>query len=215
VLTTTNKRLLISESCGNLNRCTPCSGNLIHTTRTLFMLVYERHSYASCGIPRTWQSFALSSTELSRATALEKKGTCGITSPARWLTDLRVATQFLSPLSHWSSEGKAKYLVTTSYIYLLGLYLQHVISTPNTCSWGSTHQSLTDTYEGYNLGGVIFPHHSPCSSHPMVLRFPLRVPSSLQLTSSSELNQQQLYIIPTTVEWSPYHSASIESYNYA
>jgi hypothetical protein len=34
-MTTTNKRLLISESRGDLNRCTPCRENLTNATRTL------------------------------------------------------------------------------------------------------------------------------------------------------------------------------------
>jgi hypothetical protein len=47
---------------------------------------------------------------------------------------------------------------------LLGLpdpYLWHAIGTFNTCSWGPTHRSLTDTGRGYNLGGVGFVHHTP------------------------------------------------------
>jgi hypothetical protein len=33
-----------------------------------------------------------------------------------------------------------------------------VIGTFNTCSWGLTHQSLTDTGRGYNIEGTSFPH---------------------------------------------------------
>jgi hypothetical protein len=35
---------------------------------------------------------------------------------------------------------------------LLGPYHQHAIGTFNTCSQGPTHQSLTDSGGGYNLG---------------------------------------------------------------
>jgi hypothetical protein len=67
------------------------------------------------------------------------------------------------PLTAIEAMEKVKYLLPASYIGLLGPYHQHVISTFNTCSRGRTHQSLTNTGVGYNLGGVVFPHHSPCS----------------------------------------------------
>jgi hypothetical protein len=38
-------RLLISESRGDLNRCTLYRGNLIHMAHTLFTPVHIRHSY--------------------------------------------------------------------------------------------------------------------------------------------------------------------------
>jgi hypothetical protein len=68
---------------------------------------------------------------------------------------------YLPLISIEAIGGKAKHLLTTSYIDLLGSYLQHVISTFKTCSQGSTHRSLTDMDEGYNLGGVGFPHYYP------------------------------------------------------
>jgi hypothetical protein len=67
---------------------------------------------------------------------------------------------------------KVKHLLATSYISLLVTYHLHVISTFNTCSWGPTHRSLTDTGQGYNLGGLGYPHHTPRASQLMVLRFP-------------------------------------------
>jgi hypothetical protein len=51
VLAATNKRLLISESHDDLNRYTPCRGNLIHMTRTLSTPVHIRHTYAFVGSP--------------------------------------------------------------------------------------------------------------------------------------------------------------------
>jgi hypothetical protein len=40
--------------------------------------------------------------------------------------------------------------VVTRLHRLAGPIYQHVIGTFNTCSWGPTHWSLTDTGEGYN-----------------------------------------------------------------
>jgi hypothetical protein len=49
VKTTTNKQLLISESRGNLNRCTPCRGKPTNTPCTLPTPVHARPVYAFCG----------------------------------------------------------------------------------------------------------------------------------------------------------------------
>jgi hypothetical protein len=57
-------------------------------------------------------------------------------STACWLTDPRVPTQFLSPNRHWSSRLKTIIYWRTCYIGLFDPYLQHVISTFNTCSRG-------------------------------------------------------------------------------
>jgi hypothetical protein len=103
-------------------------------------------------------------------------------SPTEWPTG---PAQFLSSTSHWSSGGKIKHLLTTGYIGLLDSYLQYVICTFNTFSWGPTHRSLTDTNGGYHLGDLSFPHHSPRPSKPMILLFSLLAPSSLKLTSST------------------------------
>jgi hypothetical protein len=103
------------------------------------------------------------------------------TSPACWLTDPWVPTQFLfpQPLKPW---GKSQASVDDKLHRFTRPILQHVISTFNTCSRIPTSRSLTDTDGGYNLGGAGFQHHSPYPSQPTVLRFPLRVPPSLRLT---------------------------------
>jgi hypothetical protein len=96
------------------------------------------------------------------------------------------------PLTTIEAVEKAKHLLTTSYISLLGPYLQHVISTINTCSWGPTRWSLTDTGGGYNRGGAGFPHHTPRPSQPMFLRLPPKGPTRSQVihpTISLQLNQ--------------------------
>jgi hypothetical protein len=71
--------------------------------------------------------------------------------------------------------------------WLLGLsdpYLRHVISTFNTYSRGPTHQSLTDTCGGYNLGGADFSHLPPRPSQPTVLQFPPKGPTWSQVIQS-------------------------------
>jgi hypothetical protein len=60
----TNKRLLISESRGDSNRCTPCRGNPTNMPRMLPTAVHACPTYASCGqslyvttfhwLPQSW-----------------------------------------------------------------------------------------------------------------------------------------------------------------
>jgi hypothetical protein len=155
-------------------------GNLIHMTCMLPALVHVRHTYASCGQSLYVATFRESSTALDRVIAPEKKK-LPATSLAHRLTDLWVPIQFLSypqPLKQWR---KPSIHWQTSYISLLGPYHRHVISTFNTCSRGPTHQSLTDTGRGYNLGGAGLPHHTPRPSQPTVLHFPPKGPARSQV----------------------------------
>jgi hypothetical protein len=64
---------------------------------------------------------------------------------------------------------------------LLGPYHQHVISTFNTYSRGSTHQSLTDTGRGYHFGGAGFPHTTLRPFQSTVSTFHLRALPGLRL----------------------------------
>jgi hypothetical protein len=149
--------------------------NLIHMTHTLLTSVHVRHAYAFCGQSPYVATFHADPTELDGCTTLEKK--CSQLHLSAWLSGPQDSTQFLSQYNHWSSAFKPNICWWTSYINLLGSYLQHVISKFNTCSRGQTHRSLTDTDGGYNLGGVGFPYHSPRPFHPMVLRFSSKSPT--------------------------------------
>jgi hypothetical protein len=105
-----------------------------------------------------------------------------------WLSGPQDPPQFLSQQDHWSSVLKPIICWQTCYISLLGSYLQYVISTFNTCLWGTTHQSLNDTGRGYYLRYFGLPHHSPHPSQPTIIRFLLRVPSDLRLTIQPSSN---------------------------
>jgi hypothetical protein len=94
VLTTTNKRLLISGTRGDSNRCTPCLGNLIHTTRMLPALVHIYHSYASCSQSPYVATFHTNPIELDRFTTFKKK--CFRVHLLTWLSGPRDPPQFLS-----------------------------------------------------------------------------------------------------------------------
>jgi hypothetical protein len=135
------------------------------------------------GNPRTWQPFTLTQWSWTDPTAPDKNGFRHNPQHADWLIR-RFTTQFLSQHNPWSSRLKPSIYWWACYINLLGPYHQHVISTFNTCSQVPTYRSLIDTGEGYNIGGVGFPHHTPRSSQLMVLRFSLMVPPGLRLTFS-------------------------------
>jgi hypothetical protein len=100
-------------------------------------------------------------------------------SPARRLTDPRVRTQFLSRANQWSS-GESQTSSNSRLLGLSGPYHRHAIGAFNTCSWGSTERSLTDTGGGYNLEGADLSHtHSP-TFPTSCLPFPLMAPPGLQ-----------------------------------
>jgi hypothetical protein len=178
-----DKRILISKSRGDSNWCTPCRGNLIHTTRMLPTPIHVHDSYASCGQSPYVITFNANPTELDGSyCSWEKVLPTPPLSPTEWPTGPTPVS--LPSKNHWSNRLKPRICRRTGYIGLLGLYHHHVISTFNTYSQGSTYRSLTDTDGGYNLGGAGFPHHSLHPSQPMVLRFPLMAPSCLRLTIS-------------------------------
>jgi hypothetical protein len=159
VKTATNKRLLISESRGDSNRCTSYRGSLIHTSCMLLTLVYVHHSYAFCGHSPYMVTFHADPIELDEYTSPKKKFS-RLHLSAR-LSGPWDPPQFLSQHNHWSSALKLHICWWISYIGLLSPCHQHVISTSKTCSRGPTHRSLIDQCRGYNLGGAGLPHHTP------------------------------------------------------
>jgi hypothetical protein len=97
------------------------------------------------------------------------------------------------PIKQW---GQSQASIDDMLLGLLGPYHQHVIGTFNTCSWGLTHRSLTDTGESYNLGGVGFPHTTPRPSQPAISPFHLRAPPGLQFNHDNISIQQYECIRP-------------------
>jgi hypothetical protein len=145
----TNKRLFISESRGDLNRCTPYRGKpdqhdtyASHTSPHMpgvrFLRAVPVRGNLSWVINRFGQSHC------SRGKGLP------IQSTARRLTDPWIHTQFLSRANQWSS-GESQTSINSRLLGLLGPYYQHAIHTFNTCSWVSTPRSLTDTGSGYHI----------------------------------------------------------------
>jgi hypothetical protein len=160
VLTATNKWLLISESHDDSNQCIPCRGK--PDTHDMYASRANPHTpplrilwaVLICGNISRWPNRVGQTLLLTRKMAPD--------TIYNTLTDWSTGPPpSFSPNTTVEAVIKAKHLLTTGYISLLGPYLQYVISTFNTCSWGPTHWSLTDIDGGYNLGDVGFPYHTP------------------------------------------------------
>jgi hypothetical protein len=139
----------------------------------------------STGSPHTWQPF----------TGSYEVETCPYTQKKSWQPKIDWPSRHLGwphSSSHaialeWGREVSAQWL--HSYFSLLGPYHQYAIGTFNTCSWGPTHRSLTDTGGGYNLGGAGLPHTTFWPSQPAVCIFHLSAPLGLQFDQVYQLNQ--------------------------
>jgi hypothetical protein len=110
-----------------------------------------------------------------------RKSALGPTSQTTW-----VVCMFCLSFSHNTTIealGLSQVSVDGNLLGLLGSFHQHTISTFNTCSWGPTHRSLTDTGGGYNLGGASLPHHTPRPFQSTVLHFQPKGPTHLRLTN--------------------------------
>jgi hypothetical protein len=111
-----------------------------------------------------------------------------LTWSSHWVTSLFLPHDILGVGKRGFSQ------VVTQLHRLTGPIYQHAIGTFNTCSWGPTHWSLTDTGRCYNLGGAGFSHHTPWPSQSTVSTFYLRVLSGLRLPIQSlptELKREQ------------------------
>jgi hypothetical protein len=135
VVTTTNKWLLISESCGDLNRCTPCRGKPDqHATRfPRSVRVWSKTIRISRG-PHI-ATLRETPIDLDRSHCSREKWLL-TQSTARQLTDPWVRTRFLSQANQWSRGCK-----------------------PSSCHWQTTRPTghispACDRYVQYLLTGA-------------------------------------------------------------
>jgi hypothetical protein len=175
--TATNKRLLICESHGDSNRCTPCRGKS------------DQHdTYASHPSPRMpdvrflWVvpvrgNLPRAADRVGQSHFSREKG-LPTQSTAHRLIDPWVRTQFLSWANQWSS-GESQTSINSRLLGLSGPYHRHTIGTFNTCSWGPTEWYLIDTGGGYNLEGAGLPHTHSLTFLTRCLPFPLVTPLGL------------------------------------
>jgi hypothetical protein len=136
----TNKRLLISKSRCDSNRCTPCRGKPDqHDT-------YASHA-SPCG-PCTRQTFTLTQQSWTDS-LLPRKSAPDSTSQPGWVvhgTHLSFSPKTTIEAVHLSQTS-----VDNRLLGLPGIYHRHAIGMFNTCSRVPTPQSLTDTGGGYHI----------------------------------------------------------------
>jgi hypothetical protein len=143
-----NKRLLISESRSDSNRCTPYKGR-----------PDQHDTYASHVSPRTpgvrflravpvRGNLSQAINSVGRTLLLPRKRAPDTTpSPAEWSVG---PPHSLSQHSHWSSN-ESQTSVDNRLLGLPGPYHRHAIGTFSTCSQVPTPQSLTNTGGGYHI----------------------------------------------------------------
>jgi hypothetical protein len=145
----TNKRLLISESRGDSNRCTPCRGK-----------PDQHDTYAFHASPRTSDVHILRVipvrdnllrviNRVGRILQLPRKSALDSTSQPDWVA--RGTRPSFSPKIVIEAVGLSQAPVDGQLLGLPGAYHRHAISTFNTCSRVPTPRSLTDTGGGYHI----------------------------------------------------------------
>jgi hypothetical protein len=179
-MTVTNKRVLISETHGDSNRCTPCRGKPDqHATRfprsvriwsTTIRISHGPHIATFHTVVNRFEQIHCTQEEglLTQSTAQRP-------------SNPQVRTQLLSHSSQ-RVVGKSQAPVDNRLLGLPDPYHRYAIDTFNICSRGPTERSLIDTGGGYNLGGASLPHtHSPTfpTSCP---HFPLVAPPGLHFS---------------------------------
>jgi hypothetical protein len=169
-MTTTNKRLLISESRGDSNRCTPHRGKLDqHTTRFSHSVrVWSKTIRIPCGPHIATLREVIKRVEQGHLS--RKKGSRHNPQHAGW--PIRGSIPSFSPEPTNEAVGTKSSICWRWLLGLPGPYHRHAIDTFNTCSRGPTHRSLTNTGGGYNLGDDGLPHTTPWPSQPTVSTFP-------------------------------------------
>jgi hypothetical protein len=142
----TNKRLLISESPGDLNRCTPCRGK-----------PDQHDTYASHASPRTPSVRFLwavpvrgnPSWVINRVGRMHCSREKVLPTPPSWVVcGIRLG---FSPNTAIEAVRLSRAPVDGRLLGLPGSYHRHAIGTFNTCSRVPTPWSLTDTGGGYHI----------------------------------------------------------------
>jgi hypothetical protein len=128
--------------------------------------------------PHTWQPFAYSSTDLNRSTTLEKKAPWHNQQHTGW--PIRRSVPSFSPTTANKAVEKNQASVDNRLLGLPGPYHWYAIGMFNTCSWGSTHRSLTDSGRGYSLECADFPCTTLWPSQLVLFTFHLRASPGLQ-----------------------------------
>jgi hypothetical protein len=138
----TNKRLLVSESHGDSNRCIPCKGKVDQHDTYAFHASSRTPSIRFLWAVPVRGNLSQTTNSVVRTLLLPRKRSPDtIPSPAEWSTG---SPPSFSPNTAIEAVMKAKHLSIAGYY-------RHAISTFNTCSRVPTPRSLTDTGSDYHI----------------------------------------------------------------
>jgi hypothetical protein len=182
-MTATNKRLLISESRGDSNRCTPCRGKPDqHVT-------YTSHANPHTpGIRFLWavpicDNLSRVIDRVEQARCSWEEGLLTQFTAHRWPIHGSVPNFSPEPANEAVGAKPSIYQrsatrLTEPIPQVCDRYAQYLLA-------GATHRSLTDTGGGYNLEGASFLCTTPRPSRPAVSPFHIRAPPGLQFNQVS------------------------------
>jgi hypothetical protein len=188
-----DKQLLIFESRGDSNRCSPYRGKSdTHDTYVFcasphMPLVHFLWVVPVQGNIWRWPNRVgrtlLHSRKMAPDTILSMLADRSIGPPPSF-----------SPITTIEAVMKTKHMLMNRLHRFIGpispacdQYVQYLLVEP-------THRSLTDIGGDYNLGGASLPHHTPCPSQPTVHRFPPKGSTRSQVnhpTITTKLKREQ------------------------
>jgi hypothetical protein len=149
LMTATNKRLLISESHGDSNWCTPCRGKPDQHDMYAFHASPRMPGICFLRVVPIRDNLSWVTDRVGRILLLPIKNAPDSTPQPSWVTygiHLSLSSNIVIEV-----VGLTQAPVNDRLLGLLGPYHRHTISTFSTCSRVPTSQSLTDIGGGYHI----------------------------------------------------------------
>jgi hypothetical protein len=208
-MTATNKQLLISESCGDSNRCTPCIGKPDQRATRFPRLVHVWSKTIRISHGPHIATFRTVINRFERVHCPWEEG-LPTQSTAHRLTDLWVHTQLLYHNNQWSSGEKLSFCwhpttrLTRPISPTCNQYIQYLLT-------GADLLVLNRHRRGLQPWRCrLTTYHSP-TFPTSYLHFPLRAPPGLQFNQFPSTIQGIEFKEPMTTTWSSDHSTIYRS----
>jgi hypothetical protein len=149
LMTATNKRLFISESRGDSNRCTPCRGKPDQHDTYAFHASLRMPGVRFMRAVPVRDNLLRVTDRVGRILLLLRKSAPNSTSQPGWV--VHGTHLSFSPKTAIEAVGLRQAHVDGRLLGLSSPYHWHVIGTFNTCSRVSTPQFVNDTSGGYHI----------------------------------------------------------------
>jgi hypothetical protein len=152
LMAATNKRLLIFESHGDSNRCTPCRRKPDQYDTYAFHTSPRTPGVRFLRVVPVYDNLSRVTDRVGWILLLPKKSAPDSTSQPGWV--VRKTHLSFSPKTAIEVVGLNQAPVDGPLLGLLGPYHRHVIGTFNTYSRIPTPRSLTDTGRSYHIENI-------------------------------------------------------------